>query len=119
MTGASTAPTPMGCASTIRTRPKCSRTWRRKRTATAPSLIELHRKRFGERIPLIRREHVSGYYERKPDWLVRPLGIEKVRAQAEQMERPGLALLLEAMKRTSDAGTRKLLGDLAAAETGA
>ncbi|TIV45336.1 MAG: rubrerythrin family protein, partial [Mesorhizobium sp.] len=40
------------------------------------SLIELHRKRYGERIPLIRREHVRGYYERKPDWLVRPLGIE-------------------------------------------
>src|SRR3712207_3635982 len=32
-------------------------------------LIQLHRKRFGERIPLIRREHVKGYYERKPDWL--------------------------------------------------
>ena len=34
------------------------------------ALIELYRKRFGERIPLIRREHVKGYYERKPDWLV-------------------------------------------------
>ena len=33
-------------------------------------LIERHRARFGERIPLIRREHVRGYYERKPDWLV-------------------------------------------------
>src|SRR5690606_31596271 len=43
------------------------------------ALIELHRRRFGERIPLIRREHVKGYYERKPDWLVRPLGIERVR----------------------------------------
>lgn len=51
------------------------------------SLIELFRKRFGERIPLIRREHVKGYYERKPDWLVRPLGIEHVRSQAEAMER--------------------------------
>ncbi|TIV07721.1 MAG: rubrerythrin family protein, partial [Mesorhizobium sp.] len=51
------------------------------------SLIELHRKRFGDRIPLIRREHVRGYYERKPDWLVRPLGIEHVRRQAEDMER--------------------------------
>src|SRR5262249_37049362 len=49
-------------------------------------LIERHRARFGDRIPLIRREHVRGYYERKPDWLVRPLGIDKVRAQAEEME---------------------------------
>src|SRR5690606_3693228 len=39
------------------------------------ALIALHRKRFGERIPLIRREHVKGYYERRPDWLVRPLGV--------------------------------------------
>ncbi|MCG7505549.1 iron exporter MbfA [Mesorhizobium retamae] len=79
-------------------------------------LIELHRKRFGEHIPLIRREHVKGYYERKPDWLVRPLGIDKVRQQAEQMERQAQLFYLEAVKRTSDASTRKLLGDLAAAE---
>lgn len=50
------------------------------------ALIERHRTRFGDRIPLIRREHVSGYYERKPDWLVRPLGIDKVRDAAAQME---------------------------------
>lgn len=81
------------------------------------ALIELHRKRFGERIPLIRREHVSNYYERKPDWLVRPLGLEKVRAQAELMEHSARAFYEQAMKRTQDAGTRKLLGDLALAET--
>ncbi|MBT1158281.1 VIT1/CCC1 transporter family protein [Aminobacter anthyllidis] len=81
-------------------------------------LIDLHRARFGERIPLIRREHVRGYYERKPDWLVRPLGIDKVRDQAEEMERQAYRFYIEAMKRTSDASTRKLLGDLAAAEQG-
>lgn len=80
------------------------------------ALIDLHRKRFGERIPLIRREHVKGYYERKPDWLVRPLGIETVRAQAEDMERQAYAFYVAAAKRASDASTRKLLGDLAAAE---
>lgn len=80
------------------------------------SLIELHRKRFGETIPLIRREHVRGYYERKPDWLVRPLGIEKVRAAAETMEAQAHRFYVEAAKRTTDASTRKLLGDLAAAE---
>ena len=82
------------------------------------ALIELHRARFGERIPLIRREHVRGFYQRKPDWLVRPLGIERVRGQAEEMERQAERFYREAMKRTSDAGTRKLLGDLAAAESG-
>ncbi|HEX5176369.1 MAG TPA: ferritin family protein, partial [Chthoniobacteraceae bacterium] len=79
-------------------------------------LIELHRARFGERIPLIRREHVRGYYERKPDWLVRPLGIEKVRQQAEAMESQAERFYVEAAKGTTDAATRKLLGDLAAEE---
>jgi erythrin-vacuolar iron transport family protein len=80
-------------------------------------LIELHRKRFGERIPLIRREHVRGYFERKPDWLVRPLGIEKVRGQAEAMERQAQRFYFEAARRTEDASTRKLLDELAAAES--
>ncbi len=80
------------------------------------ALIELHRKRFGERIPLIRREHVKGYYDRKPDWLVRPLGIERVREQAEKMEIDANRFYVEAAKRTEDASTRKLLDDLAAAE---
>ena len=80
------------------------------------ALIGLHQRRFGETIPLIRREHVRGYYERKPDWLVRPLGVEKVRAAAETMEAQAHRFYLEAAKRTTDASTRKLLGDLAAAE---
>ncbi|QPC86494.1 rubrerythrin family protein [Mesorhizobium sp. NBSH29] len=80
------------------------------------ALIETHRKRFGETIPLIRRDHVRGYFERKPDWLVRPLGIDKVREQAADMERQAQRFYEEAAKRTSDALTRKLLGDLAAAE---
>jgi len=82
------------------------------------ALIEMHRRRFGETIPLIRREHVRGYYERKPDWLVRPLGIEKVRTAAEDMEEQAHRFYVEASKRTGDASTRKLLGDLAAAEQG-
>ena len=62
------------------------------------------------------REHVRGYYERKPDWLVRPLGIDTARAQAEKMEADAYRFYVEAAKRTGDAETRKLLGDLAAAE---
>lgn len=79
-------------------------------------LIALHRQRFGETIPLIRREHVRGYYERKPDWLVRPLGIDKVRSQAAQMEAQAARFYQQAAKRVSDAATRKLLGDLAVEE---
>jgi erythrin-vacuolar iron transport family protein len=81
-------------------------------------LIELHKKRFGDRIPLIRREHVRGYYERKPDWLVRPLGLEKVRAQAAEMEAQAHRFYLSAAQQSEDADTRKLLGELAIAEAG-
>ncbi|MGC4025038.1 MAG: ferritin family protein [Mesorhizobium sp.] len=80
------------------------------------ALIDLHRSRFGDDIPLIRREHVRGFYQRKPDWLVRPLGIDKVRNQAAEMERQAEIFYQAAAARTQDAETRKLLGDLAAAE---
>ena len=81
-------------------------------------LIELHKKRFGNVIPLIRREHVAGYYARKPVWLVENMGIERIREEAAAMERQAQHYYLAAAKRTSDADTRKLLGDLAAAEGG-
>ncbi|MFC7395629.1 iron exporter MbfA [Chelatococcus sp. GCM10030263] len=80
------------------------------------ALIALHRDRFGDTIPLIRREHVRGYYEREPDWLVRPLGIDKVRAAAEAMENQAYRFYLEAAKRCTDAATRDLLGNLASTE---
>lgn len=80
-------------------------------------LIELHRTRFGENIPLIRREHVSGYYERTPDWLVRPLSLEKTRLMAEKMEKDAERFYLAATAQATDASTRKLLGDLAHAES--
>lgn len=80
-------------------------------------LIALHQKRFGEQIPLVRREHISGYYERSPDWLVRPLNLEKTRKLAAKMERDAERFYLAAAAQASDASTRKLLGDLAHAES--
>ena len=81
-------------------------------------LIDLHKKRFGDVIPLIRRDHVKGFYERKPDWLVRPLGIEKTRNAARDMEAQAARFYRLAAQNTGDADTRKLLGDLALAEAG-
>ncbi len=81
-------------------------------------LIEMHRRRFGERIPLIRREHVQGFYERKPDWLRNTLSLEAMRQEAETMEGQAYRFYLQAAKQTSDAGTRQLLDDLAMAEQG-
>ncbi|TDX77810.1 rubrerythrin [Neorhizobium sp. R1-B] len=82
------------------------------------SLIEIFRSRFGERIPLIRREHVRGFYDRKPDWLRKNLPLDTVRMQSEAMESQAARFYTEAAKRVSDASTRKLLGDLALAEQG-
>lgn len=81
-------------------------------------LIAVHKTRFGNTIPLLRREHVRGYYERKPDWLVRPLSLEKTRAMARTMEAQAEQFYLAAAKRTTDADTRQLLADLALAEAG-
>jgi rubrerythrin len=81
-------------------------------------LIELHRTRFGEMIPLIRREHVAGFYARKPVWLAKTLTLEQIRAEAHEMERQARLFYETAAAATQDAATRKLLGDLAAAEAG-
>ncbi|MCE6950002.1 rubrerythrin family protein [Cereibacter sphaeroides] len=81
-------------------------------------LIEVFRHRFGEAIPLIRREHVEGYRPRKPVWLLETLPIERIRAEAWDMENSARSFYEKAAKRVTDASTRKLLGDLAAAEAG-
>jgi erythrin-vacuolar iron transport family protein len=79
-------------------------------------LIEKHRQRFGDHIPLIRRQDVSGFVERRPVWLVRPLGIQTVRKQVGVMEYETRRFYERALKQVSDASTRKLLGDLAETE---
>ena len=79
-------------------------------------LIELHRAKFGEHIPLLRRHDVRGFARHEPLWIVRPLGLDRVRKQAEIMEFEARRFYERALTRTSDAGVRKLLGDLAEAE---
>ena len=79
-------------------------------------LIELYRQRFGEHIPLIRRQDVSGFVTRRPVWLTRPLGIHTVRKQVEIMELETRRFYDRALQKASDASIRKLLGDLAQEE---
>jgi len=81
-------------------------------------LIAAHQKRFGDVIPLIRREHVSGYYARNPVWLIKNLGLERIRKEAAEMERQAEQFYRKAAEHTSDADIRRLLGDLAAIEAG-
>jgi len=79
-------------------------------------LIERYQQRFGDHIPLIRRQDVKGFIERRPVWLTRPLGIKAVRRQVEQMEFETRRFYERALQQILDAETRKLLGDLAAIE---
>lgn len=80
------------------------------------SLIETFRERFGEHIPLIRRQDVKGFVERRPVWLARPLGLNVVRKQVEIMELETRRFYERAIQRSTDASVRKLLGDLAEVE---
>jgi rubrerythrin len=81
-------------------------------------LIDLFKKKFGEHIPLIRRVDVRGFVRRQPIWLVRPLGLNKVRGFAASMETETRRFYETAAQRSSDASVRQLLGDLANEERG-
>ncbi len=76
-------------------------------------LIEMFRQRFGEHIPLIRRDNVKGFLRRNPTWLVRPLGVNVARKQAEVMEMEAERFYQKAIARSTDASTRELLNKLA------
>lgn len=80
-------------------------------------LIELHQKKFGDHIPLIRRHDVSGFVTHKPLWMTPQLDPERVRKEVEEMEFETRRFYERSAARTSDANIRKLLGDLAQAET--
>jgi erythrin-vacuolar iron transport family protein len=79
-------------------------------------LIELYRQKFGDHIPLIRRQDVKGFVQRRPIWLARPLRLEAVRNQAAAMEEETRRFYEKVAARTSDAGIRQLLDDLAQEE---
>jgi len=81
-------------------------------------LLDLYRKRFGEVVLPIRREHVADFYARKPVWLVENLGLDRIRSEAQDMERQARDFYVAAAGRSTDVETRSLLGTLAAAEAG-
>jgi erythrin-vacuolar iron transport family protein len=79
-------------------------------------LLDLYNEKFGDHIPLVRRQDVRGWVQRKPIWQLRPLGVDAVRNQARQMENDAAQFYQKAVGQTSDVAIRKLMGDLAAAE---
>jgi rubrerythrin len=76
------------------------------------ALIDTYRARFGDHIPLMRRQDIKGFIQRRPFWLTRPLKIAEVRKQAELMELETRQFYKKAITQVTDAGIRKLLGDL-------
>src|SRR6476619_3194758 len=77
-------------------------------------LLDQYRRRFGDHVPLIRR--VRGFLTRRSPWLVRSLGPDAIRRQAEAAEVESRHFYERAAARTTDPGTRQLLDDLAQAE---
>ena len=79
-------------------------------------LLGVYRKKFGEHIPLIRRQDVRGFIQHKPVWQMTPLNLDAVRKLAENMEAETQLFYRRAAARSEDVTIRKLLGDLADAE---
>jgi rubrerythrin len=79
-------------------------------------LFDLYRTKFGEYLPLIRRQDVKGFIQKKPLWLARPLGLDEVRKYAEAMEFEAARYYRQAARSTRDASIRQLLLELAEIE---
>jgi rubrerythrin len=79
-------------------------------------LFDLYRGKFGEYLPLIRRQDVRGFVRHKPLWLLRPLGLDQVRKYAANMEYETARFYRKAAETTRDTSIRELLTNLAEAE---
>ena len=75
-------------------------------------LLALYRRKFGEHLPMIRREHVRGFIRRRPLWMTKPLGIETIRRQASTMEAETRQFYDRAAAKTTDVSVRQLLNQL-------
>ena len=81
-------------------------------------LYDLYRTRFGEHLPLIRREDVKGFLRRDPFWLRGGLGLDRMRREAETMEVQAARFYEKAAERATDLSVRELLTRLAEIERG-
>jgi erythrin-vacuolar iron transport family protein len=79
-------------------------------------LFDLYRKKFGDYLPLIRRQDVKGFIRHKPLWLTRPLGLDEVRKYAADMEYEAARFYRKAAESARDASVRELLVNLAEIE---
>jgi erythrin-vacuolar iron transport family protein len=89
---------------------------RREEDAHRHRLLDVYRSRFGDHVPLIRKQDVRGFVSRRPVWLMRPLSPKRAQKEAESIEMETKRFYEVAARRTTDAGIRQLLGDLAEEE---
>ena len=82
-------------------------------------LFDLYRSKFGEYLPLIRRNDVKDFIPHKSTpWLTRPLVLNDARKFAEKMEEQAQRFYRKAADGARDISIRQLLLDLAEAEAG-
>jgi rubrerythrin len=79
-------------------------------------LFDLYRQKFGDYLPLIRRQDVKGFVRHRPLWLMRPLGLDEVRKYASNMEYETARFYRRAAETSRDASVRELLVRLAEEE---
>lgn len=79
-------------------------------------LTDMYRTRFGEHIKMIHRQDVKGFVHRKPIWLTKNLSLDRLRREAASMELETRRFYEQAAAKTTDAGIRQLLIDLAEQE---
>src|SRR5207248_1725920 len=79
-------------------------------------LLDLYRRKFGDHIPLIRRQDVKGFVRRQPVWFTRPFGLDAARKHVAVMEAETKRFYEAAARKATDVGVRQLLGDLAEEE---
>ncbi len=70
--------------------------------------LALYKQKLGNHIPLIRRQDVSGFVHRRPVWLVRPLGLDKVADQVSAIEMETRRFYERAAARAADVNVRQL-----------
>jgi erythrin-vacuolar iron transport family protein len=80
-------------------------------------LIETYRKKFGDYIPLIRRQDVRGFVNRKPIWLNRVLTVDQIRKEIGSMEQETRRFYEISAQKSTSAPVRELLSDLAEQES--
>ncbi|HVQ78964.1 MAG: iron exporter MbfA [Pseudolabrys sp.] len=82
-------------------------------------LYDLYRQKFGDHLPLIRRNDVKDFIPHKSTpWLMRPLVLSEARTFAEKMEDEAQRFYRKAADGARDISARQLLLELAEAEAG-